>query len=522
MSTGISIKLAGCAKSSVNVESFETTVQQLKSVIAQALGCSPATLKLILGGKRLQDDSSTLKACGVTAGKPILVLGAVNNEQHKQLASQEQQAHQGQQRTERLDRLRKAAKALAQRSGNSTMGNEDFHDVSLETQDGQPVLMNDTDREALVMGMTLHDKAQQFLQKEEFREALDVLLLAEESFQCCKDDLLKYIDNLGLLLMDTVWCFFQLRDEQSLAAAQERLAQARQCFARSHGPNQERIKVLHGNFCPELAMYVRLELLEGVAAYYSGNKALAQAKLKSSEQRWQQLQVSDERLAELMSMGFKSQEAKRSLRFCQGNAENAITFILEQRKAQDEQKQRAREEKRLRRERRGYGRSCRGEHVNMDSLAALSQLGYSRPLVAEALKQAENDIQQALDLLSSPMCNAALQQALVASSVDPQGLSLPSELPPAVYQSHAAFANEIQTNGESSSQGRVEAAAAAKAADTHMEAERDADAEEELTSAARSDPFAAYDVEVAREGEAIREYMALLDLDVDQGPGMHL
>ena len=49
-------------------------------------------------------------------------------------------------------------------------------------------------------------------------------------------------------------CFFQLRDEQSLAAAQQRLAQARQCFARSHGPNQERIKVLHGNFCPELAM----------------------------------------------------------------------------------------------------------------------------------------------------------------------------------------------------------------------------------------------------------------------------
>ena len=49
--------------------------------------------------------------------------------------------------------------------GCSTMGNEDFHDVSLETQDGKPVLMNDTDREALVMGMTLHDKAQQFLQK---------------------------------------------------------------------------------------------------------------------------------------------------------------------------------------------------------------------------------------------------------------------------------------------------------------------------------------------------------------------
>jgi len=41
--------------------------------------------------------------------------------------------------------------------------------------------------------------------QEKFREALDILLLAEESFQCCKDDLLTYIDNRALLLMDVVW-----------------------------------------------------------------------------------------------------------------------------------------------------------------------------------------------------------------------------------------------------------------------------------------------------------------------------
>ena len=46
-----------------------------------------------------------------------------------------------------------------------------------------------------------------------------------------------------------------------------------------------------------------------------------------------------------------------------------------------------REEKRLRRERRGYGRTCQGEIVNMETLAALSGLGYSRPVVAEALKR---------------------------------------------------------------------------------------------------------------------------------------
>ena len=39
-----------------------------------------------------------------------------------------------------------------------------------------------------------------------YRQALDVLLLAEESFQCCKNDLLRYVDNQGLLFMDIVWC----------------------------------------------------------------------------------------------------------------------------------------------------------------------------------------------------------------------------------------------------------------------------------------------------------------------------
>lgn len=47
----------------------------------------------------------------------------------------------------------------------SAIGNEDFRDVSLETQTGARVVMSDTDREALVTGMTLHDKAQQHLQK---------------------------------------------------------------------------------------------------------------------------------------------------------------------------------------------------------------------------------------------------------------------------------------------------------------------------------------------------------------------
>lgn len=53
-------------------------------------------------------------------------------------------------------------------------------------------------------------------------------------------------------------CYFQLRDAASLGAATERLAKARACLQRSHGPNLERIKVLHGDFSPELATCAHL------------------------------------------------------------------------------------------------------------------------------------------------------------------------------------------------------------------------------------------------------------------------
>lgn len=40
--------------------------------------------------------------------------------------------------------------------------------------------------------------------------------------------------------------------------------------------------------------------------------------------------------------------------------------------------------------------------------------------------------------------------------------------------------------------------------------DRDEEMEQELTSATRSDPMAAYDVDVSEEGAAIQEYLSLL------------
>lgn len=41
--------------------------------------------------------------------------------------------------------------------------------------------------------------------QEEYQEALDVLLLAEEAFGMCSPKHLEMVDNVGLLMIDIAW-----------------------------------------------------------------------------------------------------------------------------------------------------------------------------------------------------------------------------------------------------------------------------------------------------------------------------
>ena len=64
--------------------------------------------------------------------------------------------------------------------------------------------------------------------------------------------------------------------------------------------------------------YVRLELLEGVAAYLAGDRNRAQERLQAARAKWQQLQVSDDAVAMLLGMGFSTREVA---------APAAVTFL---------------------------------------------------------------------------------------------------------------------------------------------------------------------------------------------------
>ena len=70
---------------------------------------------------------------------------------------------------------------------------------------------------------------------------------------------------------------------------------------------------LHADWCQLFFLltcrYVRLELLQGVAAFHNGDSK-ASLHLASALAKWQRLQVSDESLATLASMGFTTSQVR--------------------------------------------------------------------------------------------------------------------------------------------------------------------------------------------------------------------
>ncbi|GIL96788.1 hypothetical protein Vretimale_2576 [Volvox reticuliferus] len=242
------------------------------------------------------------------------------------------------------------------------------------------------------------------MKRGDFASALDELLLAEEALALCDPALTSCIDNLPLLLIDLVWAAYKLGDIRRLAVSRDRLSRARAGLARAHGPGLERLRSLTGSaFSPELATYMRLEVLEGLVGYHSGeNRSTVEASFRAAQTKWRRLQ----------GMGYGLQESRRGLRLSGGDVTAAVDFILEQRKAGSERSARRKRVEDWNYERVNYGKTASGNYVDADQLDRLEGLGYDRKLAAEALRRNENRGQDALDELGSKARRRALELGL--------------------------------------------------------------------------------------------------------------
>nr|XP_004242723.1 NEDD8 ultimate buster 1 [Solanum lycopersicum] len=558
------LKIGGAWSGVLEVELEEWTVVMLREEVAKRSGHGggPETINLICAGKLLKDGDGTekLSQLGVRNNAKILA-SRVSVDQGK---SVKEESLAEEERSTRLSRLKAAAISLSARHADGSLPVEDFN-LELENQSGQKVqLGSETDQRAIMMGLMLHANAKALMRKKKYKEALEVLTMGEEAFSLCDQKLIEMVDNVPILQIDMVWCYFMLRDISWLSVAGVRLAKAREGLERSHGKEASRLRLLQKGRYPEIALHLRLELLEGVVAYHSNQTEKSRKSLTSAQAKFLQLQIPDEALSLLLGMGYKEQDAKRALRMNNQVVENAVDFLVEER----EKKARKRVDDLKRQkeimEQKCYGTTPLGKAVDIERLNELVSIGFEKELAAEALRRNENDTQKALDDLTNPEANSSIQmhiesrrkkrlrQAANASIEELVSMGFPREAAAAAVRSFGTrqaaidhllqgtsttaaagdhnvdntlpndqvedgIANDPQTNDQSEDGSGTNAGSSSNGGPSQNKVEtRDVEMEDEITGELlKGDAYSDYDIEVTEEGEAINEYLALVTLGVN-------
>ncbi|XP_041007986.1 NEDD8 ultimate buster 1 isoform X1 [Juglans microcarpa x Juglans regia] len=535
------LKIGGTWAGVIEVVLEEWTVPMLRIEVAKRSNCGPESINLICAGKVLRDGDGTEKLAQLGVKNNARILASRGSiEEGKSL---EEGLLAEEERSRRLSRVKAAATALAKRHADGSLPVEDFN-IEVEDQSGQIVqLGSETDQRAVMMGLMLHANGKQLIRSENYKDALEVLTMGEEAFSLCNPKVIELIDNVPILQMDMVWCYFMLRDIRWLSVAGARLEKAREGIERAHGKDYSRVRLLQAGRHPELAIHLRLELLEGVVAYHNGEFDRSRKALTSAHAKYFQLQVPDEALSLVMSMGFKERDAKRALRMSNQDVGSAVDFLVEE-KAKRAQK---REEDIRRRteimEQKRYGMTPSKKAVDLNKLNELVSVGFEKELAAEALRRNENDFEKALDNLTDPAANSAIQvdiesrkrkrtrqasetaieqlvrmgfersravAALQAGGTIEQAmhqLLSQSDSNPTVGADNSANSSAPILPDASGSSNDVGGPSTASEAE-----ERDAEMEDALAGElAKGDALTDYDIEVTNEGEAINEYLALLE-----------
>ncbi|KAJ6863442.1 NEDD8 ultimate buster 1-like [Populus alba x Populus x berolinensis] len=554
------LKVAGTWAGLLEVETENWTVPMLREEIAKRSNMGTESINLIFAGKVLKDctseEKSSLSQLGIKNNSKILAC-RVSVEEGKTLKNE---LLADDERNRRLARIRAAVTALSKRHADGALPIEDF-DIELEDQSGKKVHFSETDRLAIMTGLMLHTSGKRFIRKQMFTDALEVLTMGEEAFSLCNPKSIELVDNIPILQIDMVWCYFMLRDIAWIAVAGLRLKNAREGLERAHGKDSSRFRLLQAGRTSELALYLRLELLEGVVAYHSGQFDKSRKFLASAQEKFFQLQVPDEALSLVMSMGFGEWDAKRALRMSNQDIQSAVNFLVVER----EKREQKREDDIRRRneimEQKRYGVTPLKKAVDLQRLTEVVSIGFEKELAAEALRKNENDTQKALDDLTNPEANTALQhnielrkrrrqqratdatiERLVSMGFERSrvigavqaGGSLEQAMHQLLTHSRAdtTVAAENSANAHGSTVNNNASAPDSTPTDLALDnldpdaldidcsnegpsaaeiEQRDVEMEGEIADElARGDALSDYDIEVAKEGEAINEYLALL------------
>lgn len=239
------------------------------------------------------------------------------------------------------------------------------------------------------------EKARSAMHREDYEEALLLLLEADEQFNECNSKFLESVDNYALINLDIVWCYLCLRNVSQLPDADRRLNICERSFRRSYGENYSRLYALKGRGCPERALIMRLQLLQGVVLFHQNRRDAAYEKFEAAAAVLSELKVNDDQLLLLVEMGFDVSDARLALRSSSGNVERAVQFIQQRKQQLSDARNQSKAERAMHRR---YAKQAikDSDWVNPRSVCTLTEMGFDRRLAAEALKRTENDVQRAV------------------------------------------------------------------------------------------------------------------------------
>ncbi|XP_046850929.1 NEDD8 ultimate buster 1-like [Xenia sp. Carnegie-2017] len=314
-----------------------------------------------------------------------------NHSESVEVANQNNQANP-------VTKTRNAASVLA----NKTQGGKSpYQDYLLEISDqnGKRLQLPEDERKSLVLAMTLHEQGRRMAEQRQYADALPLFLAAEEEFRQCRSEVLNAVDNYAILCLDVVWCYLQLQSIRDLPNADELLKKCEKCLKKSYGENLERLVSLTGGSAKEKVLYLRLNLLQAISAFHKGDMRQASRLLVMVEQEVNQLKIDDGSLSQMISMGFGASESRLALRSCNGDVTVAVDYISKKREAKRKLLKERKEKRKKHKMAVNLGKTANGEWVKIDLFNRLCEMGYRQEYASEALRQTNNDMDTAIQIL---------------------------------------------------------------------------------------------------------------------------
>lgn len=383
----IKVRVSGSIPQILTIQVIlDETASQLIDKVAEKVEIVKNRIKLISSGKVLEN-SKDLGSQGVKNGTQVMAV--ILSENLSELQEVEK----------RLKTLEKTKKDLQFLAGRSSSNDSDYY-FDLEDQSGKRLTLPPEERKSLIMAITLHEKGRAALKRDNYALALVLLLEADKEFSACNSALLPKVDNYALLHLDIAWCYLCLRNVTQIPDAEAKLKQCESNFHTSYGPNLERLMALKGTTGNEAALFMRLHLLQGVVLYHQNKREEAKRLFERASNELKALKIDDASLSTLIELGLSPAEARLGLRATSGNIEAAVDLIHRKRQETEDAMRKNRREQELERIQRKFGKCADGKQwVEMEFVKKLVGMGYSYNLAAAALKQANNIISDAVQII---------------------------------------------------------------------------------------------------------------------------